>query len=299
MAMRIDEKRAAAVLEAAAELTDHPGHDALRGLTPLLTDLAAELDPADVAALRTAPEPRAILAGHPSGPVVALRYYAPGERSTVHSHAWTVLYGLEGSGSLQRWADSDGGARLSDVVPTSPGRAAPIDGDECHRQVASREGCLELVVIGDYQPGAPRAEYEPAPGQLQHADLFEAFIDAWSHADAAALAPLFADDVFADVHVPRWRVQLRGRDKVVSFIDHEEFQPDFRLTQWSARPTADGFVVEVESNFDHGGKLGMAQMVLLLRARDGRITEQGVYCTGIWDQATIDGLAASGGLLRP
>ncbi len=291
--------RAEALLAAAVKLDDRPGHDALRELKPLVDDLAAELDRERVHALRASPDPRRMLLHHPPGPAIGLRYYAPGERSTVHSHSWTLLYALEGAGSLEHWVNADVGASLERIEPTIPGLAAVIDGDGLHRQVAGRHGAIELVVIGDYQPEAPRTEYSPAAGQTDNADLFEAFIDAWSHADAAALAPLFADDVFADVHVPRWRVQLQGRDKVVSFIDHEEFQPDFRLTQWSARPTADGFVVEVESNFDHGGKLGMAQMVILLRARHGRITEQGVYCTGIWDQATIDGLAASGGLLRP
>ncbi len=130
----LDEKKASAVLDAAAAFDRRPGHAALRAFEPALREIAASLDHERVAALRSADEPRLFLAQRDNGPVLALRSYAPDERSTVHSHAWTVLFGLEGGGSLERWTDEAGGARLVDVEQTVVGRASVIDGDEPHRQ---------------------------------------------------------------------------------------------------------------------------------------------------------------------
>jgi hypothetical protein len=144
------------LLDDAAALSERPGHAALRALGERLRDY--RVDPRDIEAVRTG-EPRRFLARHDAGPLIALRWYEPGYVSTVHSHSWTVLVGLAGSGTLERFELADGKARLVSTEPTDPPNVAVLDGAEIHRQRASGEGALELVLIGDYDPDSPHREY--------------------------------------------------------------------------------------------------------------------------------------------
>jgi hypothetical protein len=148
------------LLTAASALPKRPGHAALESLAEQLRALVPALDPDDLDAVRTG-DPRRILARHRDGPVIALRWYEPGYVSTVHSHAWTILVGLEGSGTLERFELVGGRARSVANAPTDAPNVALIDGDEIHRQHAGPQGALELVLIGDYDPEArPQTEYE-------------------------------------------------------------------------------------------------------------------------------------------
>ena len=70
-------------------------------------------------------------------------------------------------------------------------------------------------------------------------------------------------------------------------LDAEEFQPGYRLTSMATTPTADGTVVEVECRFDRDVEERLAREVHLLRQRGGQIVEHVMFCTGIWDPATI------------
>lgn len=287
------------LLDTAATLGERPGPDALRAIGAQLQQYATTVDLADARAQVSPADPRAILARHDDGPVLALRAYAPGEVSTVHAHAWTVLCALDGGGALERWrADDTGGACL--VATEATGDAAVcIDGFEPHRQRTSI-GTLELVLIGDYRDTSRRVDFAPDAASLAGADRINAFLVAWAAGDVDALRPLYAESAFLDLHVPRWRVQIEGRDKVLAFAAAEEFQADYRVPRWSASPTPDGWVCEIEPRYTYNGGPAMSQMCLRVHTdADGLITDHSVYCTGIWDQATIDGLRHSGGLPRP
>jgi hypothetical protein len=144
------------LLDAAAALPGRPGHAALRALGERLR--AYDVDPADIDAVMTG-EPRRFLAQHPDGPILALRWYEPDYVSTVHSHAWTILRGLAGSGTLERFALVDGKAKAHSREPTDPPGICVIDGDEIHRQHAGPDGALELVIIRAYDAANPQVEY--------------------------------------------------------------------------------------------------------------------------------------------
>lgn len=288
------------LLDHAAALGDRPGHAALRQLGAELQQFAATLDYAEVVASMAPENPRAMLARRDDGPILALRKYDPGHASTVHSHAWTVLVALEGGGALERWQPQvDGTARLVHAEGTSP-VASVINGGEAHRQ-RSESGVLELLIVGNYRDVEGwQTDYEPDPESKSVADRFEAFFAAWNAGDVAALAPLYADDAFVDLHVPRWRVQIEGKEKVLAFVDAEEFHDGYHVPRWSASPTPDGWVVEVQPHYTFNGGPAMSENIQRIRLNDdGLIAWQSVHCTGIWDQQTIDGLRYSGGLLRP
>ncbi len=286
------------LLAHAALLPDAPGQAALRVLGAELAKYAATLD-LDHAWSLVATDPRAYLGRHDSGPIVALRRYDAGEVSAVHSHAWTILYALAGGGALERWQPDDAGrARLIGAEATA---AAPviIDAYEAHRQ-RTTAGALELVVIGDYSDSSPRADYVASEDSLVFAEQFAGFLAAWQAADIGALAPFYAEDVFLDLHVPKWRVQMEGSQRVLAFIDAEEFHPDYSVPRWSVAPTPDGWTLELQAHYSHNGDRSFSEMVHRVRTASpgGPITSHSVYCTGIWDRATIDGLRHSGGLLR-
>lgn len=118
-------------------------------------------------------------------------------------------------------------------------------------------------------------------------DVGERFLAAYGLADAAAVAELYAADVVCDINVPHWRFALHGPTAIAEVLDAEEFQPGYRLASVATRPTADGAVVEVECRFESDGEERLAREVHLLRERHGRIVEHVMFCTGIWDTATI------------
>jgi hypothetical protein len=144
------------LLDAAAKLPERPGHAALRALGEQLRQL--DVAQADIDAARTG-DPRHIMARHPDGPVLALRWYEADYVSTVHSHAWTVIVGLDGSGTLERFELVDGKAKPVRVEPTDAPNVCVIDGGEIHRQHAGPNGALELIIIAVYDP-AGQTEHE-------------------------------------------------------------------------------------------------------------------------------------------
>jgi ketosteroid isomerase-like protein len=115
----------------------------------------------------------------------------------------------------------------------------------------------------------------------------ERFLAAYGRANADGVAALYDPDVVCEVNVPHWHFTLHGPDAIVNLLRTEEFQPGYRLTSHATRPTTDGAVVEVECRFDSEGEERLAREVHLLRERNGRIIEHVVFCTGIWDSATI------------
>lgn len=158
-----DEVDTDAVLAAARSMPLDPSSAQLDSMAVLLGEVASGLDVERALMAVSHDHPRGLLAGDLPGPLVVLRWYAPGEVSTVHHHAWTVIAGLHGSGELERWVD--GGAdgptlRGTDVMAI--GRTLVIGDGELHRQRSGEHGSFELILIGDYSDARPQVDVLPA-----------------------------------------------------------------------------------------------------------------------------------------
>jgi hypothetical protein len=214
------------------------------------------------------------------------------------SHAWTVLHGLAGEGVIEWWARLDSGeVRLRESRQLAVGDTVTIGDGEAHRQSSDETGTLEAVLMGKYEVGQVNPEHQPDRDSSHKAALITGFVDAYRAADADAVVALCRPDVLVDVNVPRWRFQVEGREALRELLAHEEFQPGFRLARWRASPTADGAVIETEGRFSAGGEERMAREVHILRVTDA-IAEHTLYCTGIWDAATIARQALEAPMVR-
>lgn len=278
----------AGVLDVAASIPAGPTADDLTELSDRLAEIAAGID-LDRARAAVVDAPRAILAQHEAGPVLALRSYEPEEVSTIHHHAWTILVGLDGDGTVERWVEGAGGAELRAAVGLGPGRVACLGEREVHRQRTGDAGSLELVLISDWSDAKPRIDVDPAPVSQQAADLVRDWVRAYQHADAVAVGALCSDSVLLDANVPHWRFQTQGREELVEGLRMSEFGPDYRIAEHRSRPTADGAVVEIECHLTHEGEERLSRQVHLLRCDDtGAVAEVTLFCTGIWNAETIE-----------
>jgi hypothetical protein len=278
------------VLAAAAAVpTDSSAAD-LDAVAAMAVEVAATLDADAARAAVTDDEPRAILARHPAGPVLGLRWYVPGEVSTVHHHAWTILVQLDGDGTVERWSGGPGDtATLRSATGMRRGDACRLGDREVHRQRAGEAGSLELIVIADWTDARPRVDLEPAAASEATASLIHAYTAAFRDADPVAVGSLCADDVLLDANVPHWRFQTAGRDALVDGLRTSEFGPDYRITEHRGRLTADGAVIELECHLTVDGEDRLAREAHLLRCdHAGQVAEVTVFCTGIWSAETIE-----------
>jgi len=124
-------------------------------------------------------------------------------------------------------------------------------------------------------------------------DRFVAFLET------GATEGLFAPDVFADITLPHWRVQVQGADEVIAA--KTGFHPPggrTRVEKVLAAPH--GYTLKVEERWEDGGQQWYCREAFLCELDDaGRITELSVYCTGDWDEAAVATHAGAVTLLRP
>ena len=118
------------------------------------------------------------------------------------------------------------------------------------------------------------------------------WVRAFAAADAAAVEKLLAPDVRCDINVPQWRFWITGAESVAAFLAAEEFHEGYRIAHSLVRPADDGAAVEIEAHFRHGVEECLVREVHLLRSGPGGISGLTVYCTGVWDAATIERHAA-------
>lgn len=241
---------------------------------------------------------RAFVAQLEGGPLLALRRYVAGERSTVHSHAWTVLVQIEGEAVFDRWrVVNDGTADLVERRSLGAGALTLIGDGEPHRQWA-RTGMVEVVLIARYDDGAPRVEHEPSLAGDEIAAFIDDYVDAFAAADADAIASYYAAEILVDVNVPTWRFQVSDPQELRALLQAEEFQPGYRLARWRANPTADGVLVELEARYGEGPDQRMArEMHHLVRGPEG-LTEHVLFCTGVWTPDTVRAQAAQAPMVR-
>ncbi|MGH9085671.1 MAG: nuclear transport factor 2 family protein [Acidimicrobiales bacterium] len=117
--------------------------------------------------------------------------------------------------------------------------------------------------------------------------------------DWNGLAALYAPDVLLDMQPPGWRYQMQGSDAVSAqwkaIIDQFE---DFRVTWVRATPTQGGVVIEWEMHTGHGDNEHLCREADVLHGDGTKITEHVVFCTGMWDAATIARQKAEAPMVR-
>ena len=109
---------------------------------------------------------------------------------------------------------------------------------------------------------------------------------------------LFAPDVFADVTLPRWRVQAEGAEALVALRRRSHPCPGL-VPRHRLDATATGFVLEVEETWDEGGERWYCRELFRADVTADGIQALSVYCTGDWDTARVAEHAGAVTLLRP
>jgi len=124
-------------------------------------------------------------------------------------------------------------------------------------------------------------------------DRFVAFLET------GATAGVFADDVFADITLPRWRVQAQGAQQVIE--SKNGFHPPSGRTRVEKVLAGEhGYTIKVEERWEDDGQQWYCREAFLCDLDDaGLITELSVYCTGDWDVAAVTAHAETVTLMRP
>jgi hypothetical protein len=117
--------------------------------------------------------------------------------------------------------------------------------------------------------------------------------------ETGATEGLFAPDVFADLTLPHWRVQVQGAEELIA--TKNGFHPPAGRTRVEKVLAArHGYTLKVEERWeDAGGQWYCREAFLCDLDDEGRITELSVYCTGDWDEAAVARHAEAVTLLRP
>jgi len=124
-------------------------------------------------------------------------------------------------------------------------------------------------------------------------DRFVAFLET------GATEGLFAPDVFADMTLPHWRVQVQGAEEMIA-AKTSLHPPAGRTRVEKVLAAARGYTLKVEERWEDGvGQWYCREAFLCDLDDEGRITELSVYCTGDWDEAAVARHAEAVTLLRP
>jgi ketosteroid isomerase-like protein len=135
---------------------------------------------------------------------------------------------------------------------------------------------------------------------ISHQELADRYRDAVERADLTSLATLYHPDVLLDAHVPNWRFQVRGRTEVARFTGTALPAPG-HFASFSAEPTADGdLLVQFEwHELTADGTGARARQLHVLRLNDGHVTQQTVFCAGVWSRDLQERMAAEAPLVQP
>jgi hypothetical protein len=117
--------------------------------------------------------------------------------------------------------------------------------------------------------------------------------------EVGATEGLFAPDVFADITLPQWRVQVQGAEQTIA-AKNALHPPAGRTRVEKVVPAADGYTLKVEERWEGSGQWWYCREVFLCDLDEqGLITELSAYCTGDWDEAAVARHAEAVTLLRP
>ena len=109
---------------------------------------------------------------------------------------------------------------------------------------------------------------------------------------------MFAEDVFADLSVPQWRLQAQGMDDVFGLREGSHpFEGRVRIEALDR--TARGFALQFEERWVDGGQRWYCRELAHCAVANGRITELAIYCTGDWSEEVQQQHASQVRLIRP
>jgi hypothetical protein len=117
--------------------------------------------------------------------------------------------------------------------------------------------------------------------EQREADALAAQLIAFLETGKAAPG-LFAEDVFLDFTLPRWRLQAEGLRDVIQL--RLNGHPGVgRVARSRCDATGSGFVLEVEEEWHDKGEAWYCRELLRADVRAQSISALSVYCTGDWD----------------
>lgn len=109
---------------------------------------------------------------------------------------------------------------------------------------------------------------------------------------------VFADDVFADVSLPQWRLQAgTAKDLIAIRVEGHPSPGKVRISRLD--PTDRGFVIEFEERWDQDGQHWYCREMARCDVENDLIVGFSVYCTGDWDESVQAEHARSVTLIRP
>jgi hypothetical protein len=126
--------------------------------------------------------------------------------------------------------------------------------------------------------------------------LSQRFADVFANPDSAE--DVLASDVFFDLNMPVWRMQLQGAGAFAAQLELIQ-EGDVRINVLRTIPTVSGFVTEHEEHQDVSGQDLTARRLWLCEVRDGRIVEAVGYCSGEWDEELRARHAVEAPMIRP
>jgi hypothetical protein len=130
--------------------------------------------------------------------------------------------------------------------------------------------------------------------------IAERYRTAVESGDLDKLAELYHPQALLDAHVPNWRFQIQGREMVARAAATALPGPG-RFTAFNAESTVSGDLLvqfEWQQADDQGGQISR-ELHMFRLDNDRRITEQILFCAGIWDQQLRSQMAEEAPLIRP
>ena len=109
---------------------------------------------------------------------------------------------------------------------------------------------------------------------------------------------LFAQEVFADVSLPRWRLQGATREELIAIRQAGHPTPG-QVRVERLESTEHGFVMQFEERWRRNGQDWYSREAIRADVVDDQIVDIAVYCTGDWDAERQRQHAQNVGLLRP
>ncbi len=109
---------------------------------------------------------------------------------------------------------------------------------------------------------------------------------------------LFAPNLFADLSLPQWRVQMdNAADVLAERKKGHPFAGQVRVER--VEQTGHGFTIEFEERWEHEGQRWYCREMIRADVEGDTIVEMSIYCTGDWDEAKQGEHAAAVRLIRP
>ncbi len=134
---------------------------------------------------------------------------------------------------------------------------------------------------------------------VQTEGIAQALERAYVEEDWDRLGEVYRPDVLLDVNVPLWRFQLKGADAAVTWFKQTSGHFRGYRVPWTRVTASDELlVIEWELRTDGDDGENLCREVDLLRLDDGQVTEHVIFCTGMWDAATVARQRAEAPIIR-